>query len=401
MKKPRWKLAAGIAALAAAICFAQKPASSATELAGSESFYKDEGAHFEVPFEYWSVQGVLREDGSDKPIYFTAHFNRAGSGYFHVRNGYTSLRLADGSHDYRSFGMGVVQSLGQDLLLMRAEQRPDFPAFRRTYERAKDGELDHFTLVPEESAAMHRGRLYINLGGNRLERTSTSAFDYEVDLNSWAGLLKLSLLAGREPLYFDSSRPLRVESLNDFYGPDAGMLVGYAVPRLKVSGSLATKDGEIKLSGEAWLEHWWGKPKGEAMAQSAKSLLSFPDGGDMLAVKFYDADGGQVSSVALYKAPDGSMQRDNEVSFDALESWTSPDTLTIYDVGWKIESEYARGEISPAQGAKDSELMLMRGVGGFWFGPCEFKGATERAASMPASGFGFCRFASVKEYRAD
>jgi len=401
MTKPKWRKTAGLAILAAALCLACKPTASASELAGSESFYKDEGAHFEVPFEYWSVQGVLREDGADKPIYFTAHFNRAGSGYFHVRNGYGSLRLADGAHDFRSFGMGVVQTLGKDLLQMRAEQRPDFPAFRRAYELAEKGEFENFTLTPEEDAAMHRGRLYINLGGNRLERMSNSAFDYQIDLNTWAGVLKLSLLSGREPLYFDANRPVRVESVSDLYGPEAGMLVGYAVPRLKVSGSLAAKDGDIKLSGEAWLEHWWGKPKGEAMAQSAKMLLSFPDGGDLLAVKFYDTKGGQVSAVALYKAPDGSMQRDNEVSFSALESWTSPDTLTIYDVGWKIESEYARGEIRPAQGAKDSELMLMRGVGGFWFGPCEFTGSVERAAAMPASGFGFCRFASIKEYRAD
>jgi len=367
------------------------------ELASNEQFYKDEGAHFDLPYEQWTLCGRLRaRDGS--PYLFTAIYNKAGEMFLQARNGYNTLRLPDGRYDYRAYGQGLVRTLVSNMFKDKAKSYPDQPYFAEMGARLEASDTEHFETLPDEHYVIYRGQLFNSFGKNVFERVSKSDFSYGLDLNTWAGLMKLSLKSEADPMYFDAQHPMIVDSASG--GSNIGMLQGYMFPRLKAVGAISIDGNEIELNGDVWFDHLFGRPDGAAMSFITFISLRLSNGGDLFIANFYGADGSLKNRNSLMRKPDGTIVRGKKVDLRPLRQWHSKKTYTVYDIAWMLSGAGVEGRVWPDPGAEDSEVMLEDGIGGFWLGPCGFKGRISWMGGE-LTGEGFCRSVSTKEKRID
>lgn len=365
-------------------------------IADNEQFYKDEGSHFEVFYEQWIVNGILEtKDGSK--LSFASLFNRVGSQFLHVRNGYNYLRLPDGRYDYRSFGQGAIRELTAGLLRKKIEKYPGVKAFARTLELLQADKSEHFQTMPDGSYPLYRGRLFMNYNGNRFERVSDKKLSYELELKTWNGLLKLELEGLTDPLVFNVKRPMFVSMDPNSISGSSGVMQGYAFPRLRVSGVLEQEDRTTALKGTVSFEHWWGFPDGRAMAQLITVFQRLDNGGAFFLAEFFDADGNLKNSHLLIQEPDGKLTRDKKFTIEPAADWRSPRSFVIYNEAWDFKSDAFSGKIEVEHGAQDSELMLDNGVGAFLMAPCNFQGKVpKKTFGGGIRGEGFCRVASLK-----
>jgi len=348
----------------------------------NEKLYKNEGAHFELPFEFWYVTGTL--ETPDGPAEYAAHFHRVGDMYMHVRSGYNSLRLPGEGYDFRSFGMGAVQVLAQNSLKEMIEKYPGDDRYPEILAKLESGESGHFYKIPEDQRRMHRNELHIDLGGNRFVRVSETSFEYGLKINTWAGPLDLVLEATSDPIVFDMTAPLLVGD---------GELQGYSLPNVRAKGVLERDGEKIDVEGNAWIHHFWGKPDGTAMARFEIITQNLDNGGAFFIANFYDKNELQNSNTA-YLQPDGTVAFDWQVGVEPRETYTSTVSRRKYNIGWMVDGDL-RGRIVPLE--EESEIMLEEGVGAFWLGPCAFEGDLEKAGESGVSGRGFCRVVGTEQ----
>ncbi|MFA6449264.1 MAG: lipocalin family protein [bacterium] len=385
---------------------AKKPAAAKTKTAkkaakapagpalnANKQFYKDEGAHFELPYEQWVAHGrLIGPDG--KPFYFASVFHKTGEQFMQARNGYNALRLPDGKYDYRSYGQGMIRTLASNLLKDKAKKYPDVAAFRELGEKLVTGDSLHFETLPDNAYPLYRGRLYMKFGQNLFERVSENQFLYKLDLETWAGPLKLNLKSAKDPIYFDGKTPMVIMS-----GPGKagfiGMLQGYAFPRMAAAGTVELDGKTVGVKGDVWFEHWMGRPDGAAMANFVMIEQRLSDGGDLFIAMFYDAAGNLKNThMLIRKAAAQDFQYSKKISLSPIRDWTSPFTFTVYNIGWKLKG-IVNGTVEAEAGAENSEIMIDQGIGGFWLGPCRFKGKIDGMGEV--TGEGFCRSVSSVE----
>ncbi|MFC1474706.1 lipocalin-like domain-containing protein [bacterium] len=349
-----------------------------------DGFMVDEGAHFELPNEFWYVTGKL--DSEEGPYYFTAHFHKAGNSYIHTRNGYNSLRAPDGKYDYRSFGL-LVKVLAENKLKEKIEKFPDDTRYPDILAKLQSNESEHFSLLEEDKRGLHRGKLFIDFGNNHFERVSDEKLEYDLKLDTWAGALDLKMEASTDPLTFPSKSPLRMGD---------GNMQGYFFPRVKVSGTLKGEDGETELTGTAWYNHIFGKPDKAVSARHEIITQRLENGAAFVIANYYDSFGELGSSNIAYMNPDGSVVRDWTADVKPIKSWNSGISRFSYPISWKIEGGDISGVVEPQ--FEESELMIDEGVGTFWLGPCTFNGKIDgKLLGGKVSGDGFCKVTGTEE----
>jgi predicted secreted hydrolase len=384
---------------------AKKPAPAAKKASGAakapagpalvadQQFYKDEGAHFELPYEQWVVGGILRTPAGE-PVFYTGMFHKTGSMYMQVRNGYNTLRLPDGGYDYRTYGQGLFRTLVSNMLKERADKYPENKEYAELAKKLETGDTEHFRTLEENNYPLYRGHLFMNFGGNLFERVSKDKFNYKLELKTWAGPLKLTLKSAADPIYFDAKNPMIVMS-----GPGKdgyiGMIQGYAFSRLRTDGTLETGGKKTGVSGLSWYEHWMGQPDGKAMSKIVMIGLRLSNGGDMFAAFFYAAGGKLTNTHMLIRKPGAARAAyTKSAHISPIKHWSSPVSHTDYEIAWKL-SGGIKGEVTPEPGMENSEIMADQGVGAFWLGPCRFKGSIPGMGDV--TGEGICRSVSPVE----
>ncbi len=365
-----------------------------------KKFYYDEGAHFEIGTEFWSVHGFLNyvnEDAGKDPMVFTAQFHRAGNSFMHARSGYNSIRLSDGSYDYSSFGMGIFMGVIKDLLRMKIEKYPEAEYLKYILNEFEAGNYTKYIRLTDGEYDLYRTYLYINYGANRFERVSESEFKYELDLNTSLGKLNLKMNAETDPMLYTADNIMYVTLQSQNRDEDAGKFQGYAFPFVKVSGMMNTEDGEKAVEGIAWFEHWWGNPEGPAMENRTSVYQRTSDGGAFMVNEFRSKDGKLKNSYLHIIRPDGSVEKSEQIELEPVSSWKSPVSLTEYNSGWKVAGDNpVSGIISIDKKYQNSEIMLEEGIGNFWLGPCSFSGKVEKGIlKKKLDGEGFCRVIST------
>ncbi len=350
--------------------------------------YKNEGAHFESPFEYWYVTGHL--DTDEGRLYFATHFHRVGSVYMQTRNAYNSLRLPDGSYDYRSVGDGFIQTLTGNKLKEKMERYPDMKIYKEIHDKLVNNESEHFTYVPEEDRPMYRNKLFIRMNKNSIERATDTTYLYNLKLDTWAGLLDLKMEAVSEPVRLFQDNIVHV---------GGGSLIWYAKPWLDVKGTFDRNGKQQQVSGEAWMTHMWGTPDPRAMYSQEFIMLRLNNGGAFLLINLYDKDKKLANTKFVYQKPDGTLETGMKVTTEPVDTWKSKATFETYNTGWKTSGDFT-GTVKALY--PDSEIMLDYGVGAFWLGPCRFEGKMGASLFSPEiTGEGFCRVVGTEDKPGD
>lgn len=356
-----------------------------TTIAYNSDFIADEGAHFELPNEFWYVTGKL--DSKKGPYYFTAHFHKAGSEYIHTRNGYNSLRAPDGKYDYRSFGQGLARRLAENYLKEKIDKFPGDKRYPGILEKLQNDKSVHFYTMSEEERSLYRGRLFIDFGKNHFERTGETELKYSLKLDTWAGPLDLKMEALTNPLTFPARNPMKIGE---------GNMQGYFFPRMKVEGTIKGEDGDVQVSGTAWYNHLFGRPHISASARDEIIAQRLDNGATLVIACFYNSYGELKNTNIAYMKPDGSVDHSWTPVVKPLKEWKSDISRTTYPIAWKIEGGDISGTVRPLY--DKAEVMLDEGVGPFWLGPCEFSG---RLGKNPwrnrVKGEGFCRVVGKEE----
>ncbi len=355
-----------------------------------EKFYVDEGAHFELPYEEWSSFGTLKTDDG-RILTYTEIFHKAGVSYIHARNGYNSLRRPDGRYDYRSFGQGLIKGLTGNALRDNLEKHPDDSFYKETLAALEADKSEHFQLLKEGDYPLHRGRMFMKFGENRLERMNKLKFTYELNANTWAGLLSIRLNAKHPPMIFDSEHPRIVSAKVNRDLGQLGALVSYTFSDIEATGTIMLDGRPVRVSGNVWLEHIWGQPDGMAMAKTIIIYQHLRNGSSFIIAQYYNMNGTLENNNFIFVKPDGLTDYKNASSLKPIGSWTSPVSSIIYETGWALKGKAVSGRVEAAAGAENSEIMLEQGVGAFWFGPCNFKGTVY---GKKLEGQGFCRVVS-------
>lgn len=358
---------------------------------GDRFVYRNEAAHFQKPFEYWYVTGRL--ETADGPMYFVSHFHKVGNTFMHSRNGYNSLRLPDGSYDYRSYGDGIIQTLAVNKLKEKIERYPKIDKYEDILAKLESGESEHFSYVPEEDRPMYQTKLFIRMNRNRLERATQSAYIYDLELDTWAGILDLEMESVSSAIDLYQENKVKV---------GGGSLLWNSIPWLDVNGTFeyseVGKETE-EVSGVASFNHLWGTPDPRAMYSQEFIQIRLNSGGSFLLLNFYNKDGELSNTTFVHQLPDGTIDTGKVVKTEAIDKWKSEASQKIYGTSWKLSGDFS-GTVEAIY--NDSEIMLEQGVGAFWIGPCSFNGAMGDSLFAPkVTGEGFCRVVGTEPRPAD
>jgi len=375
MKKNFFLSAAAVILAIMAGCSAPEVKQTPPTIGYSADFIADEGAHFELPSEFWYLTGKL--DSKEGPYYFASHFHKAGSQFIHTRNGYNSIRTPDGKYDYRSFGQGLVRTLAENYLREKIEKFPGDSRYPEILKNLGKDKSIHFYTMNEEERALYRGRLFIDFGKNHFERTGETKLEYELKLDTWVGPLDLKLEALTDPVVFPAANPIRIGE---------GNMQGYFFPRVKAAG----------VSGTIWYNHIFGMPHHSASGREEIITQRLNNGGAFVIACYYNSYGELKNTNVAYIRPDGTLDYKANIKIKQEKTWRSDISRNTYPVSWSIEGGEFSGKITPT--FENSEMMLEEGVGAFWLGPCSFRGRIGRNPwKGVVAGEGFCRVVGTED----
>lgn len=178
--------------------------------------------------------------------------------------------------------------------------------------------------------------------------------------------LALTLTPGKAPV-----TPAAELLVGGNAGRDAGPGFRWlAVPRLGVSGRIMRPDGEIAVTGSAWLDHVWGAAAGAGAGLAGtrgqlalnRFLLQLDDGSELLCIHLRRrAGGGTPVPTCLAIAADGGTRvlRRRELTLSPRDAtWHSADGAAGYPVAWRLAAPALDMALDIRALQPDQELVL-------------------------------------------
>jgi len=165
------------------------------------------------------------------------------------------------------------------------------------------------------------------------------------------------LLEQRKPLILNGDAGLSHKS------PVAGNAsYYYSIPRMSVSGDIATPDGDWRVRGAAWFDREWS-----SSALAADQIgwdwfaLQLSDGRDLMVFRMRSRDAGAVAHGAGTLVEAGGAARSlaaGDFSVDELDYWRSPRGGVRYPSRWRLRVPSAAIDVEVTPEIPDQELNL-------------------------------------------
>lgn len=150
----------------------------------------------------------------------------------------------------------------------------------------------------------------------------------------------------------------------------------YSLPRLAVSGRVRTAEGDVDVTGTAWLDREWSTsaldPEDEGWDWFA---LHLSDGRDVMLYRLRRRDAGvEPFSSGSVVAPDGRARGLSASDFDVAPgaAWRSPRTGRVYPAAWRVRIPGERLDLAVEPWLADQELDL---VVPYWEGAVKVTGS--------------------------
>lgn len=160
----------------------------------------------------------------------------------------------------------------------------------------------------------------------------------------------------------------------------------YSVPRIAVTGSLATPAGAWQVQGTAWFDREWSS---SALAADQTGwdwfALQLSDGRDLMIYQLRSRDGGvDPHSAGTLVEADGRVQAlaAGDFLLDTLDYWRSPRDGARYPSRWRLRVPDAGIDLEVKPESADQELNL---AFRYWEGASRAIGTS---ASAPVTGRG-------------
>jgi predicted secreted hydrolase len=152
----------------------------------------------------------------------------------------------------------------------------------------------------------------------------------------------------------------------------------YSRTRMDVRGSLRTPSGETDVTGTAWFDHQWGNLLAATVRGWDWVSMQLDDGRDVMIFFMHGDDGPELVGASISGANCAVTEVPAEqVSMEALSTWTSPHTGCTWPSGWTLQVGDEQFTLAPVM--QDQELYNPSNT--YWEG--------EVAISGDARGMGF------------
>jgi predicted secreted hydrolase len=158
----------------------------------------------------------------------------------------------------------------------------------------------------------------------------------------------------------------------------------YSMPFLSIEGALTLPEGEVGVTGQAWLDREWSsQPLSEAQTGWDWFSLSFDTGEKLMGFRLNEADGNAFTA-ATWIAPDGTPTPYPDGAFGAEPLATAPVAGREVPVRWRVTLP-DRGLDATVEAMNPQSWM---GVSiPYWEGPVTVRGSHEGRGYLEMTGY--------------
>ena len=164
----------------------------------------------------------------------------------------------------------------------------------------------------------------------------------------------------------------------------------YSRPRMEVSGTLTSDQGQRRVSGSAWFDHQWGDFEVFDLGWDWFAL-SLEDGRDIMLYRLFDPRDGSSVLTSGTLAEDGAtvVLGAEDFRIDVLDHWLSPQTGRRYPMGWRIDIPKFELDLSVSPVLPNSEFDGRETTYQvYWEGPVDVAGSKVGVGYVEMSGYG-------------
>jgi predicted secreted hydrolase len=186
-----------------------------------------------------------------------------------------------------------------------------------------------------------------------------SPFEYRLKTENF----DLNLVAKKKPLLVGGNGFLNLHGRKTYY---------YSLSDLAVEGSIFLKDQEIKVRGQAWMDHQWA----DAPYNNDKWTwfsVQLNNHTELLCFEYGDKKKNHLATICY---ADGRQESFNDLDIlPAGNVWKSPKTKAEYELAWKIAIPKKKIFLSLTPLIKNQEMIF--GKINYWEGPMAAKGRVD------------------------
>jgi len=204
-------------------------------------------------------------------------------------------------------------------------------------------------------------------GLNGHDQLHAAMTDYTIDLTLTDTLPQPVLHAGKGLITYGS----------------AGFSYYYSRPLLKLSGAVVDHGASVPVTGQAWMDHQWGNFLTVAGSGWDWYSLQISNHTEYMLYIIRDSQKKPVSVVGTYVAADGTVSEipAENIRFEVLGHWTSPQTGGVYPSGWRVTMSSPAVSLTITPALVDQELVTAQSTGvAYWEGAVRITGQVNGAA---------------------
>ena len=164
----------------------------------------------------------------------------------------------------------------------------------------------------------------------------------------------------------------------------------YSRPRMDISGTLTSNQGQRRVSGSAWFDHQWGDFEVFELGWDWFAL-SLEDGRDIMLYRLFDPRDGSSVLTSGTLAENGTtvLLGAQDFSIGVLDHWRSPQTGRRYPMEWRIGIPEFELDLSVSPVTPDSEFDGRETTYQvYWEGPVRIAGSEAGIGYVEMSGYG-------------
>jgi predicted secreted hydrolase len=166
--------------------------------------------------------------------------------------------------------------------------------------------------------------------------------------------------------------------------PDGQASHYYSMPFLAIEGTLLLPEGEVPVTGTAWLDREWSsQPLAEEQTGWDWFSLSFADGAKLMGFRLNEEDGGAFTS-ATWIAPDGTPTPYPDGAFQAEPLDTTEVADREVPVEWRVTLPDRGLDVTVE--ALNPEAWMATSVP-YWEGPVTVTGSHEGVGYLEMTGY--------------
>jgi len=161
----------------------------------------------------------------------------------------------------------------------------------------------------------------------------------------------------------------------------------YSYTRLAATGTLTTPDGDLAVTGQAWMDHQWGKFDLMDFRGWDWWSLQLQNGWEIMLFQFTDWDWNLSLKAGTLIAPDGTLtalEGMDAFTITPLRTWSSTTTDGDYPLDWDIAIPTGDWSLAVRTAVDDQEMNNI--AQNYWEGETSVTGTR---AGTPVSGVGY------------